>query len=249
MKPNQAAEQAHADIRELFARVTGNYEPTAEEVERLYSGLTEILGPLAVQVTHWQANHADMVVRNKILMERPDLPVDRTPVYLEVKRMQENQRKVDGLIKALTEIRDEEFGSRHHTDVAMEALAEFGMCQDEGCPAYGEPHAHVEVPDRSCFEPQTPAQILDSVRRAAAHAGAPMLPKELIPCELGCGCVVSLARQACGILQCANCLPDVTPITTKTISYTAREADVVVYLVEGRSKADPLRKFIERVLG
>lgn len=238
MKPNDYADQAHADIRELFAQVTGNYEPTAEEVDRLHSDLTEILKPMAEQIAHWKANHADMVVRNKVLAERPDLPVDRIPVYLEVKRMQEAHRKVEKLLAALTEIRDEEFGSRHHTDVAMEALAEFGCCDDELCPQHGQPHAHVEVAEF------TGRPFL----RPAVEAIKEKLPKEPIPCSLGCGGTVSIARQACGVTQCCACLPDVTPVNRKHVTYTDREAAILIYSVEDRPKTDVLRQFIEKVM-
>lgn len=43
---------------------------------------------LMAQVQQWRANHADMVARAALLMQRPDLPVDRLPAYREMERLQ-----------------------------------------------------------------------------------------------------------------------------------------------------------------
>jgi hypothetical protein len=43
----------------------------------------------ARQVRHWRANHAHLVQRNALLMQRPDLPVDRLPAYRELVRLQQ----------------------------------------------------------------------------------------------------------------------------------------------------------------
>lgn len=36
---------------------------------------------------HWKANHDNMVQRNAVLSQRPDLPVDRLPAIREYERM------------------------------------------------------------------------------------------------------------------------------------------------------------------
>jgi hypothetical protein len=44
--------------------------------------------------TDWQTAHADMVKRNALLRERPDLPVDRIPVHAELMRLQEENARL-----------------------------------------------------------------------------------------------------------------------------------------------------------
>jgi hypothetical protein len=44
------------------------------------------------EVATWKANHADMVVRNKLLLERPDLPVDRVPAMTRLIDLQVENR-------------------------------------------------------------------------------------------------------------------------------------------------------------
>ncbi len=40
------------------------------------------------QVHHWQANHADQVERARILIERPDLPIERVKAYEQIGKLQ-----------------------------------------------------------------------------------------------------------------------------------------------------------------
>jgi len=44
--------------------------------------------------TDWQAAHADMVKRNALLRERPDLPADRIPAHAELMRLQEENARL-----------------------------------------------------------------------------------------------------------------------------------------------------------
>jgi hypothetical protein len=44
--------------------------------------------------TDWQAAHADMVKRNALLRERPDLPADRIPAHAELVRLQEENARL-----------------------------------------------------------------------------------------------------------------------------------------------------------
>jgi hypothetical protein len=45
-------------------------------------------------LTDWQAAHADMVKRNALLRERPDLPADRIPAHAELVRLQEENARL-----------------------------------------------------------------------------------------------------------------------------------------------------------
>jgi hypothetical protein len=46
-----------------------------------------MLESLSAQLAHWKANHADMVRRNAVLSQRPDLPVDRLPAIAEYEKV------------------------------------------------------------------------------------------------------------------------------------------------------------------
>lgn len=59
------------------------------EARRLVALLHMRNADLVAQVAHWKANHSDMAMRNAILSQRPDLPVDRIPAYMELMRLQE----------------------------------------------------------------------------------------------------------------------------------------------------------------
>lgn len=50
--------------------------------------LREELDVSRAEAAHWKANHADLVKRNALLSERPDLPVDRIPAHAELVALQ-----------------------------------------------------------------------------------------------------------------------------------------------------------------
>ena len=43
-----------------------------------------IIGELKKEIQHWKANHDDKVENIKVLTQRPDLPFDRTEIYLRM---------------------------------------------------------------------------------------------------------------------------------------------------------------------
>lgn len=57
-----------------------------------------LLNRMRAEREHLRANHADLVARNALLRERPDLPVDRLPAHDELVRLQEQR---DALASAL----------------------------------------------------------------------------------------------------------------------------------------------------
>lgn len=59
---------------------------------------------------HWKANHDEQVKRSRLLMERPDLPVDRIPAYNEMKRLQEENAELRARIVGY-EIREANLGA------------------------------------------------------------------------------------------------------------------------------------------
>jgi hypothetical protein len=70
------------------------------------------IAELEAEVIHWKANHADMVKRQKLLIDRPDMPLVRVRAYeLVTKTCQEN---VDLL------------GKLHDTEILLRDILEFG---------------------------------------------------------------------------------------------------------------------------
>jgi hypothetical protein len=52
---------------------------------------------------HWKANHDEMVARNALLRQRPDLPADRIPAHNELVRLQsDNARLREALEKIIS---------------------------------------------------------------------------------------------------------------------------------------------------
>jgi hypothetical protein len=62
----------------LFSTICKMLEINPYTLENSHD-LLPAIDRLLDEVATWKANHADMVVRNKLLLERPDLPVDRIP--------------------------------------------------------------------------------------------------------------------------------------------------------------------------
>ena len=53
---------------------------------------------------HWKANHAEAIKRQKILLDRPDLPIERVRAYEEMVRLQETIKELLKSKKDLTTI-------------------------------------------------------------------------------------------------------------------------------------------------
>lgn len=60
------------------------------------------LDAVIAQRDHWKANHENQVRRARILMERPDMPIERVAAY---KRMLELEQQRDQMLAALEHIR------------------------------------------------------------------------------------------------------------------------------------------------
>ena len=59
----------------------------------------DTIDALKKELTHWKANHSDMVNRNALLQQRPDLPVDRIPVYQEMVKLQKENAVLRDMLK------------------------------------------------------------------------------------------------------------------------------------------------------
>lgn len=54
----------------------------------------------AARIAELEAAHRDLVKRNAMLRERPDLPADRIPAYRELLRLQEENRHLRAALDA-----------------------------------------------------------------------------------------------------------------------------------------------------
>lgn len=76
---------------DLFGDISKALGIDPKEVEDPHS-LVPVIHKLTRELATWQANHADMVERNAILRERPDLPVDRIPAFERLISLQAENR-------------------------------------------------------------------------------------------------------------------------------------------------------------
>ena len=53
------------------------------------------------EVAHWKANHQNLVMRNALLEQRPDLPIDRIPAYKELIRLQNQNAKLAAALQVV----------------------------------------------------------------------------------------------------------------------------------------------------
>jgi hypothetical protein len=55
------------------------------------------------EIEKWISNHNEMVRRNALLRERPDLPVDRIPAHNELIRLQDEVKELKYILEGLRE--------------------------------------------------------------------------------------------------------------------------------------------------
>lgn len=62
------------------------------------AALQRQIAHLSSELNMWKANHADQVSRNRILHERPDIPLERTKAYAQVVALEERCKALESLI-------------------------------------------------------------------------------------------------------------------------------------------------------
>ena len=67
-------------------------EKFARQVADEHLVLTKQIAAGAAEIAHWRANHGDLAKRLALFMQRPDLPVDRIPAYIELINAQSELR-------------------------------------------------------------------------------------------------------------------------------------------------------------
>lgn len=86
---NAQLERSHAELTVKFA-ATFDALLLARTYER--NNLKEI-DALKAEVAHWKANHNNMVNRSRMLIDRPDLPLERVKAFKQLETLKaENER-------------------------------------------------------------------------------------------------------------------------------------------------------------
>ncbi|MEZ2310812.1 hypothetical protein AB6809_29630 [Paraburkholderia sp. RCC_158] len=89
---------------------------------------------------HWKANHDAQVERARVLMERTDVPVERTRAYQHMRTLQRLVEVQKMLLEAFTG--------------QLEAPADFNACTDDPIPAF--PHSLKRLTDAYCVQQPLP---------------------------------------------------------------------------------------------
>lgn len=112
---------AIADLDPIYmeAQEDSPAETATLEAMSLLEALRTALTASESQVRHWRGNHADMVSRNALLLQRQDLPADRIPAHAELVRLQELRMDLTAALKALLH----NYGSKVAQDAAAAAIA------------------------------------------------------------------------------------------------------------------------------
>jgi hypothetical protein len=107
-----------ARILDAIVKFTARCAPAAELMGKLTAGEIAAVARHAAQLQrerdHWKANHDEMVARNAVLRDRPDLPLERVQAS---ERMAQLQRERDEALAALRELHDTAY-SRDQDDYA-----------------------------------------------------------------------------------------------------------------------------------
>ena len=90
---------------DLFGVISKALGIDPKELEDPHS-LVPVIHKLNRELATWKANHADMVERNAILRERPDLPVDRLPTFERLISLQAENRGLKVGLKDLQQLLD-----------------------------------------------------------------------------------------------------------------------------------------------
>lgn len=80
----------YSDVTAIVAHLTKRLKATESAMDKVIDEKIEVAiraEALEADRNHWKANHDNMVQRNAVLSQRPDLPVDRLPAIREYERM------------------------------------------------------------------------------------------------------------------------------------------------------------------
>lgn len=80
----------YSDVAAIVAHLTKRLKATESAMDKVIDEKIEVAiraEALEADRNHWKANHDNMVQRNAVLSQRPDLPADRLPAIREYERM------------------------------------------------------------------------------------------------------------------------------------------------------------------
>ena len=79
------------DVLRVIARVRGR---RISELQQELAAVKLTCEALENQLGQWKANHSDVVARNRILRDRPDLPADRIPAVEQLEVLQQENHSL-----------------------------------------------------------------------------------------------------------------------------------------------------------
>jgi cation transport regulator ChaB len=103
-------------------------------------GSVQRIAELEKERDHWKANHDAQVERARVLMERTDVPLERTRAYQHMRTLQRLVDVQKTLLEAFTG--------------QLEAPADFNACTDDPIPAF--PHSLKRLTDAYCVQQPLP---------------------------------------------------------------------------------------------
>lgn len=81
---------------------------------------------LKAEVKHWKANHENMVNRSRVLIDRPDLPLERVQAFRQIERIKSENERLRNALGRLFAITDKGNADTHEQNcmcVYHEAVA------------------------------------------------------------------------------------------------------------------------------
>lgn len=88
----------------LFVEDADNQKPILCAIVTDWLRLLEVYDSLQKERDHWKANHDEMVARNALLRNRPDLPIERIRGYEEImKRITDLESQINSYKEKLNE--------------------------------------------------------------------------------------------------------------------------------------------------
>ena len=130
-KEQLAALQAERDgYKTMYACLTGEtYDNPIADLQSQLTQRTAELEAANKRIHDLECQHQDLCLRNQILRDRPDLPVERASFHAEVVRMQAELERVRGEIVAMRQRKDGAYLERNRVVAALASCFPSGIAR------------------------------------------------------------------------------------------------------------------------
>ena len=127
-----AALQARVQELEEWQQIVAGTQDRQDLIYRLSDHLTQRTAELEAankRIHDLECQHQDLCLRNQILRDRPDLPVERASFHAEVVRMQAELERVRGEIVAMRQRKDGAYLERNRVVAALASCFPSGIAR------------------------------------------------------------------------------------------------------------------------